>query len=389
MNVHIYPSYFTSESRILRIVETLRAYRVFERFLVVAIRRTDLPNDERLAPNVRLVRVAPAFGRSLPGRIGRLVKALGWYASTLNLLRVQPVTCINCHSLSVLPIGVVIKMLKRCRLVYDTHELETETVSSRGLRRWVARLTERLLIGWCDAVSAVNRSIADWYQHRYRLAQVAVVRNMPRDLRSTSGRTGRLRAAVGLPSDPNCQVYLYQGLLTRGRGIQLLLDVFPRLGDDRHLVFMGYGDLEGVVRDAAARHSNIHLVPAVPPDQVLDYTADADVGLSVVENVCLSYYYSLPNKVFEYAVCGVPSLVSRFPEMARFVEETGFGWAVEPEAGALLARLRSLDAVEIERVKARVRAGGPRFEWATEEPSLLALYARLGFGTRASGSEIV
>ena len=236
LNVHVYPSYFTNESRILRIVETLRTRRVFDEFLIVAIRRPDLPEDEELAPGVRLVRLGPAFGRSMQGRIGRLVKALGWYVAVLGLLRTLPVACINCHSLSVLPIGVMLRLGSRCRLVYDTHELETETVSSRGVRRQLARLAERLLIDRCDAVSVVNGSIAGWYRARYRLPVVWVVRNMPRSSGGELRPTGLLRRSIALEARPECLIYLYQGLLTDGRGVRMLLEVFARMGEPRHLV---------------------------------------------------------------------------------------------------------------------------------------------------------
>jgi glycosyltransferase involved in cell wall biosynthesis len=191
--------------------------------------------------------------------------------------------------------------------------------------------------------------------------------------------TGLLRQATGLEDRPECQIYLYQGFLTTGRGIRILLEVFAHLGEARHLVLMGYGDLEPLVRESAAAYSNIHFVPAVPPNRVLEYTADADVGLALIENVCLSYYNSLPNKVFEYAMCGVPSLVSDFPEMARFVDESGFGWKVSPDAASLTERIPALGRQEIERKKTHIRSSKLRYGWESEEAQLLDMYAQLGF----------
>jgi glycosyltransferase involved in cell wall biosynthesis len=103
----------------------------------------------------------------------------------------------------------------------------------------------------------------------------------------------------------------------------------------------------------------------------------------LIENVCLSYY-SLPNKVFEYAMCGVPSLVSDFPEMTRFVDESGFGWKVQPEAGVLEAQLMALGREEIERKKAQIRGAGVRYGWETEEVQLLDMYAHLGLAAAGS-----
>lgn len=387
MNVHLYPSYFTNESRILRIVDSLRQHGIFEEILIVAIARADLPERETLFPGVRLARVDPAFGCSLhKSWSGRLIKACGWYTAVLGLLRTLPIDCINCHSLSVLPIGAILRRWKGCRLVYDTHELETETVTSRGIRRQLARLVERLLIGQCDAVSVVNPSIAEWYRARYGIPAVWSIRNMPRSKPDDLRPSGLLRRAVGLEDRPQCLIFLYQGFLTEGRGVRLLLDVFARLGEPRHLVLMGYGDLESLVHQAADTHPNIHFVPAVPPERVLEYTADADVGLALIENVCLSYYYSLPNKVFEYAMCGVPGLVSDFPEMARFIDQSGFGWKVSPDRESLMARISALERSEIEDKKALVRSGRLRYSWEADESKLLEMYARLALQPAAAGA---
>lgn len=381
MNVHLYPSHFTNESRILRIVESLRTHRVFDEILIIAVHRADLPECEVVAPGVRLVRVDPVFGGSLKGRIGRVIKRFGWYFAVLQLLRKLSLECINCHSLSVLPIGVLARLLSGGRLVYDTHELETETISSHGMRRLFARFAEWLLIGQCDAVSVVNQSIADWYRARYHLSTVWIVRNMPRTVTEEARPTGLLRRAIGLENRPECLIYLYQGFLTNGRGVRMLLEVFSHIGEPRHLVLMGYGDLEPLVRQAAATHSNIHFVPAVPPNRVLEYTADADVGLALIENVCLSYYYSLPNKVFEYAMCGVPSLVSDFPEMARFVDESGFGWKVLPDPTRLVECIAALGRKEIEEKRIHISGSKLRYGWETEEAQLLDMYAHLDLRT--------
>ena len=379
MNIHIYPSTFANESRILKIVRSLRSRAVFTQLRVLAVWKEGLPRHEVLADGIEVLRVAPLFGGAMKGTAGRLLKVVGWYLGVLWALRGVKVSCFNCHSLPVLPLSVLVKLWKRCVLVYDPHELETETAGLRGTRQWLARRVERLLVGRAHAVCVVNRSIADWYAARYRLKQVWVVRNVPYRSESEPVRTGLLRQAVGLA--PEAQLFLYQGLLAPGRGVGLLIEAFSRLPSDRHLVFMGYGELEERIREAAARHANIHFMPAVPPEQVKDYTVDADVGISLIENVCLSYYLCLPNKLFEYAACGVPAVVSAFPEMGRFVDEYDCGWQVAPDAQALRRLVESLTAAELAAKRANTRGSGRLYCWQEEEKMLLAMYQALGFET--------
>ena len=385
LNIHIYPSTFTNESRILKIVRSLRHGGVFSRVMVLALWKPGLARHEVLEDGIEVLRVAPVMGGSMGGAAGRLCKVVGWYLGVLWALRGSKIACFNCHSLPVLPLSVLVKVWKRCVLVYDPHELETETASLRGWRKGLARRVERLLIGFADAVCVVNHSIANWYAARYRLRQVWVVRNVPYRGASAPARTGLLRGAVGVPSE--AMLYLYQGLLAPGRGIGLLIGAFSRLPADRHLVFMGYGELAARIQGAAERYPNIHFMPAVPPERVQEYTVDADVGISLIENVSLSYYLSLPNKLFEYAASGVPAVVSAFPEMGRFVDEYDCGWKIAPDADALYQLVLGQTAAEVAAKRANTGGAVELYCWQAEEPALLAMYRALGFPAASAHSE--
>ncbi len=380
MNIHIYPSTFANESRILKIVRSLRGHAVFARVMVLALWKDGFPRHEVLDDGIEVLRVAPLFGGALQSGAGRLLKAVGWYLGVLWALRGMKVICFNCHSLPVLPLSVIVKLWKRCVLIYDPHELETETAGLRGGRQWLARRLERTLIGFADAVCVVNHSIADWYAARYRLKHVWVVRNVPYRSESEPVRTGLLRRAVGLAAD--VQLFLYQGLLAPGRGVGLLIDAFATLPPNRHLVFMGYGELESQIREAAAENANIHFMTAVSPEQIKDYTADADVGISLIENVCRSYYLCLPNKLFEYAASGVPAVVSDFPEMGHFVDEYDCGWKIAPDAQALRTLVESLTTAELAAKRVNTKGSGWLYCWQEEEKFLLAMYQVLGFDSK-------
>lgn len=384
LNIHIYPSTFANETRILKIVRSLRGAGVFSHITVLALWKEGLPGHETLQDGIDVVRVAPLIGASMTGRLGLIAKAVGWYLGVLMALRGRPVSCCNCHSLPVLPLSVLVKWWKSCVLIYDPHELETETAGLRGLRQRAARILERSLIRFADAVCVVNRSIADWYGATYQLSGLHVVRNLPHRSLSPPERTGLLRRAIGV--DPATTLFLYQGLLAPGRGVHLLIDAFSRLPADRHIVFMGYGELSEHIRNAANQRRNIHYLPAVPPDRLHAYTCDADVGIALIEDVCLSYRLSLPNKLFEYAVCGVPSVVSDFPEMGAFVTRYDCGWPIAPMADALVDLLRDQPLEGIAAKRANSIRAGMAFCWQEEERPLLAMYRSLGFAAQGNSA---
>lgn len=60
MNIHIYPSSFTNESRILKIVRSLRSRAVFQRVMVLALWKEGLPRHEVLGEGIEVLRVEVA-----------------------------------------------------------------------------------------------------------------------------------------------------------------------------------------------------------------------------------------------------------------------------------------------------------------------------------------
>lgn len=373
-NVHLYPSPITNETRIGKICSSLENLGLFDEILTVGVWQEGLPETQLVSSKQTIWRVR-RFAEGRSGLIGKSVKTLAWTLGVLWRLRKKQITCVNCHSLPVLPVSVMLKLLHRSKLVYDTHELETETTVSRGVRRPLLRLLERALLPFVDEVCVVSDSIAQWYRSSYRLPRVHVVRNVPHRSGLRPGTVQPLKQRFHLPAES--LLFLYHGVLNRGRRIEQFLRIFSRLKPDRHLLIMGYGELESLVRTAARDRTNIHFLPAVRPEEVLPYAAGADVGLCGVENTCLSYYYSLPNKLFEYLFSGLAVLVPDFPEMKKLVELHGCGWAVADDEASWLRVIATLRREEAVAAKERARAASASYSWQNEELALRRLYASL------------
>ena len=62
INIHLYPSPFLNESRILREACTLSRLALFDRIDLVGVGREGLPALEELQDNIRIVRVGQRSG---------------------------------------------------------------------------------------------------------------------------------------------------------------------------------------------------------------------------------------------------------------------------------------------------------------------------------------
>lgn len=152
----------------------------------------------------------------------------------------------------------------------------------------------------------------------------------------------------------------------------------------------------------ARRHdveSRLSIMAPVAPEDVVSYVATADVGIIAAPNACLSYAYSLPNKLFEMSLAGLPLVVSDLVEMRRFVVSNGIGRVLPSDAPRDVAR--TVMAVYQDREKYRLsperRAKlAAEYGWDGQMRKLNALYdaigeevAAKGFGRQTSGRDSV
>ena len=82
------------------------------------------------------------------------------------------------------------------------------------------------------------------------------------------------------------------------------------------------------VIEKAKQNNNIFFHPPVEHNKVVRIVRSADYGLCFIEEVSLSDFYCLPNKLFEYAFAGVYALASDFPEISNVVKRFRLGTTV-------------------------------------------------------------
>lgn len=282
-------------------------------------------------------------------------------------IRRQP-DIIHCHDTLVLPLGVIVKFFTRAKLVYDAHELESDRNGLTGLQSKLTLRAEKVLWRLVDALIVVSPSIECWYHKTIGPKRSAIVLNSPLFSESLQEGEDYLRTKFSIPAE--CKIFIYVGILGYGRGIDLVTDAFKDPQVSSHVVFLGYGELSDELKRQADQQPNMHVHDAVPHSQVVPIVQSADFGLCLVQDVSLSDYYCLPNKLFEYCFAGVPVLASDFPDIRAVLSEYGIG---EP---------CKLQADEIRDAILRLECSKSTFHfadltplsWQAQEQKLVALY---------------
>lgn len=373
INAHIYPSTFRNDSRILKETESLIKLGLVQNILMVGIWEEGLPIIEKIDENRSIIRIKQKF-KQRKGFVFFALKYLYYQFQVIGVLRKLNVNIVNCHSLAVLGIGVYLKFFKNLFLIYDTHELSTEVAGSRGLKKFLGKIFERSCIYFVDEVIVVNNSIGKWYKKKYNLTNFGVLRNVPHHF-ELKLKPDLFREKFNIPKDK--LIFIYQGLLSKGRGVNIIIDAFLESEQNHQIVFMGMGDLAEKIKNLSNTKPNFHFMPAVPPSEVRNYTASADVGIHLIQNTCLNHYYCSPNKVFEYLMYGIPQIASDFPEIRNIVYQGECGWLVNPEKKNLLMLLENITRVEVIGKTKAVLERRNELGWEKEEKSLVEVYGRL------------
>ncbi|MDR2805078.1 MAG: glycosyltransferase, partial [Dysgonamonadaceae bacterium] len=256
--------------------------------------------------------------------------------------------------------------IRRKPLAFDAHEMfpEVPEVTQRKVVKAVWTKIEDWIFPHLKRSYTVCRSIADIYNRKYGI-NMQVVRNIP--FARPSGET-----SVAPIDTHGKKTLLYQGAVNVGRGIEWIIDAMPYL-DEFVFYVVGEGDVLEAMKERVIRlglTDRVFFTGRVPFERLSAYTAAADIGINLLENKGLSYYYSLPNRIFDYIRAGVPALSSDFPEIRRIVAHYGVGVLVNHYEPAYLADIVRQMASQPKN-EAGFAAANAELTWENESKVLL------------------
>ena len=256
--------------------------------------------------------------------------------------------------------------IRRKLLVFDAHEMfpEVPEVTQRKFVKAVWTKIEDWIFPRLKRCYTVCQSIAAIYNQKYSI-QMQVIRNIP-----FAQQKHETQAA---PIDvPGKKILLYQGAVNIGRGIEWIIDSMPYL-DEFVFYVIGDGDILAEIKERVNRlalNDRVVFTGRIPFEQLPAYTACADIGINLLENNGLNYYYSLPNRIFDYIRAGVPVLASDFPEIRRVVEHYNIGKLIDCYDPPFLAEtIRQM--IDQEKNEAGFAAANAELTWENEAKVLL------------------
>ncbi|MCU0328831.1 MAG: glycosyltransferase [Chitinophagales bacterium] len=218
--------------------------------------------------------------------------------------------------LDTLWVAALIKRFKKFTLIYDAHELYTETpeLMHRKLERNIWLGLEKISFAQIDRAYTVSQGYADEYLRRYG-KHLEVIENWPLPLNIEI-------------QEQKMPYVLYQGNLNEGRGLEELIEAFAYVHEDLTLKIIGDGPLYEKITSLLSTkpyRSRIELLGFLPYAQILPITSKAYLGINLLHVAAKSYALALPNRLFDYIQCATPSIHSHSPEIERYLQEFPVG----------------------------------------------------------------
>jgi glycosyltransferase involved in cell wall biosynthesis len=184
--------------------------------------------------------------------------------------------------------------------------------------------------------------------------------------------SGRMRPRKG----PGFNI-LYYGWLGEERGVKLLLDAMEG-AQGVTFTLAGRGELEGLVRSAAARDPAIRFLGWLKMEDLEPVIREADLIPSLYEPRSRNARMATPGKLLTAMSLSIPSLVPSGSYQAEIVEKHGCGvvvdWKSADDVRKSIARLAADTDFYNRLAKASYDAFLSSFSWEAMEVRLRALY---------------
>ena len=269
----------------------------------------------------------------------------------------------------------LLSKLKKKPLIYDSHELfcEVPELKLSRIKKAIWQKLEGYIIPKLKTCITVNDSIAKIYEGKYDVP-FFIVRNISDFDQSFIPKS---RVQLSLPEDK--KIILLQGAgINVDRGAEELIDAMEFV-QNAVLYIIGSGDVWENLKQKVSFNKSIQnkvvLINKLPKSELINYTFNADIGLSIDKNTNLNYLYSLPNKIFDYIQAEIPILASRLPEIENIILQYKIGDFIDDHNPKTIANKLNemLYSQQLSSYKKYLAIAKKEITWKSEKEKLLTI----------------
>ncbi len=298
------------------------------------------------------------------------------------ILKIKP-DIVHFHDPELIPLLRIIKSITKTKVIFDIHENITASFKEKT---WIPNVVkipliylypriEKFLIKNFDRLIIAEKSYKQAYNNN-----VVEILNYPLSYKGKIEQK-EFNGAIS---------FIYVGSITELRGIMQMLEIFLILLEksSKELKFYLIGDyypeeLETKVKEFIKNkhiEEKVFITGRLRINEIYEYLKKSDIGFSLLAPI-ENHTGSLPTKIFEYMMFGLPSVVSNFSIYDDYLIKEKVGIKVDYFNTELAAKdilkllsnkklLKQMSSSGIQLVK-------NKWNWESEEIKLLKIYTDL------------
>jgi len=214
-------------------------------------------------------------------------------------------------------------------LLYDSREIYSELASleNRKIAKSIIRSIEKKFIKNVDKIIVTSDDDKIYLcQNLTNKKTYIIIKNLPPYKEKIN--SNYLRDKLKIPTKD--KIFIYQGMIQKGRGIFNFIDAIQEL-DNIRFILIGENNISDELNkyiNSKKLKDKIHILEPVPYTNLYEITTSADIGIALFEPISISYKLALPNKLFEYILAGIPILATNLSSIKEIIENYNIGLLV-------------------------------------------------------------
>jgi len=229
---------------------------------------------------------------------------------------------------SMIPIAKT-KKYHNAKIIYDSRELYTKLagLKNKPIIQKIWNYYEKKYISQIDCTLVTAEIDKNYLLKLYKNLNIKIIQNLPSN-NFIKPQSIDLKTMLCINKKDN--ILIYQGKFHEGRGIRFVIECMQKM-ENIVLVLIGDGPMKTQYIKTAKKsklEEKIFFIDAVPYKNLSQFSADAYIGVSMIQPISKSYENALPNKLFEYAVAGIPTICSNLTAMQEMINQYQTGIAI-------------------------------------------------------------
>ncbi len=293
----------------------------------------------------------------------------------------QKASIYHFHDPELILVGLLLKFFTGAKVIYDVHEDVAKQILSKY---WIPKISRKLVANIFDKYEKWAAKKMDYIitatpdiKNNFKQNKIIDIKNYPiissfQKIKKENFHSKKYTELI------------YVGGLSKERGIKKIIQSLKYINPKYNLKLKIIGNFSNKKFEEEikrmAEWKKINFLGFLPQKQAYQYMCNADLGLVCIQPLP-RYVVSLPVKMFEYMMAGLPIIASNFPLWRKIIEENNCGICVNPLKLKEIAKTIEYLIEHPEETKKMKKNGRKailkKYNWENESKKLIKIYKNL------------